>query len=49
VKTKTVAIRYTTIWGKTHEHSFTGTPAEIDAEIERMRGLADVADAWSEG
>lgn len=28
--------------------SFRLSPAEIDAEVERMRSLPDVADAWIE-
>lgn len=46
-KRKTVTIVYTNYAGRQFSKSFTGTQAEIDAEVERMRGLPDVADAWA--
>lgn len=39
---KTVIIQWRTIWNSEAEKTFTGTPAQIEAEAERLRGLADV-------
>lgn len=48
MKKRTVTIAYTNYAGKQFSKSFTGTQAEIDAEVERMRSLPDVANAWVE-
>lgn len=45
---KTVTIVYTDYSGKRFSKQFTGTQAEIDAEIERMREQAAIKDAWVE-
>lgn len=47
-KQKTVTIVYTNYAGKQFSKSFTGTQEQIDAEVERMRSLPDVANAWTE-
>lgn len=45
---RTVRIVYTDIWGRQHEHPFTGTDEEIQAEIDRMLSLPDVKGCWEE-
>lgn len=45
---RTVRICYKTAMGgsRVFEHSFTGTPEQIDAEVDRMLSLPDVTSAW---
>lgn len=46
MKKRTVTIQYRNYAGVIFEKSFTGTEEEIQAEVDRLRSLPDVADAW---
>lgn len=48
MKQKTVTIVYRNYAGRLFEKQFSGTQEEINAEVERMQTLPDVAAAWVE-